>query len=287
VVAVDMPGFGLTGRPGALPDYDAVRMLQELVPALGLPGPLLLLGHSLGGLVAAKYSLAQRAAVSAAKAEPAAAAAPAGLVLLAPLLIPQPPGAAAARAGGAAAALRDAAALAAALASATLRYALSLVVLLVSPLLAQLLRTFVYSRAFWVNGIGSAYHDPAKLSPETLDGYRRAARVRGWDRGFVAFARFRATGGMSLWQLLAKGWRSARDPKGLPEALAEGGAPTLLLHGDGDRIIPASNSRALAAALPHAELEAVPACGHCPQEEAPDAVVAAIVRFARQHGLAR
>jgi hypothetical protein len=28
--------------------------------------------------------------------------------------------------------------------------------------------------------------------------------VKGWDAGFVAFARFRATSGMSLWRLCAK-----------------------------------------------------------------------------------
>jgi pimeloyl-ACP methyl ester carboxylesterase len=55
--------------------------------------------------------------------------------------------------------------------------------------------------------------------------------------------------------------------------------PTLIVWGSKDRIIPPRNAAALRAAIPHAELLAVPACGHVPHEEAPDVAVPAILAF--------
>lgn len=49
-------------------------------------------------------------------------------------------------------------------------------------------------------------------------------------------------------------------------------APTLLLWGEGDRMIPFGNSKDYLAALPHGELQALPGVGHVPQEEAPETV---------------
>lgn len=48
--------------------------------------------------------------------------------------------------------------------------------------------------------------------------------------------------------------------------------PTLLLWGEGDRMIPFGNSKDYLAALPHGELRALPGVGHVPQEEAPETV---------------
>lgn len=48
--------------------------------------------------------------------------------------------------------------------------------------------------------------------------------------------------------------------------------PTLLLWGEGDRMIPFGNSKDYLAALPHGELQALPRVGHVPQEEAPETV---------------
>ncbi|MDP9095289.1 MAG: alpha/beta fold hydrolase [Pseudomonadota bacterium] len=49
-------------------------------------------------------------------------------------------------------------------------------------------------------------------------------------------------------------------------------APTLLLWGEGDRMIPFGNSADYLAALPHGELTGLPGVGHVPQEEAPETV---------------
>ena len=63
-------------------------------------------------------------------------------------------------------------------------------------------------------------------------------------------------------------------------------APTLLLWGEGDRMIPFGNSKDYLAALPHGELHGLPGVGHVPQEEAPETVsiVRAFLDGRTQHG---
>jgi pimeloyl-ACP methyl ester carboxylesterase len=57
----------------------------------------------------------------------------------------------------------------------------------------------------------------------------------------------------------------------LLQALPKVTAPTLLICGDGDRIMPVSAAAALAARLPDARLETIPRCGHLPMIEHPKA----------------
>jgi pimeloyl-ACP methyl ester carboxylesterase len=47
------------------------------------------------------------------------------------------------------------------------------------------------------------------------------------------------------------------------------GLPVLIIHGESDRLVPASNSLRLAALLPGCELALIKECGHMPQEECP------------------
>lgn len=54
------------------------------------------------------------------------------------------------------------------------------------------------------------------------------------------------------------------------EALARVQAPTLLLCGDCDRIMPLSAARAMAERLPNARLETLADCGHLPMIEQPE-----------------
>lgn len=53
----------------------------------------------------------------------------------------------------------------------------------------------------------------------------------------------------------------------------------LVITGDDDRIVPTAQSVRLAEELPNAELVVVPACGHVPHEECPQAVIDAITAF--------
>lgn len=114
-----------------------------------------------------------------------------------------------------------------------------------------------------------AWHDPSKIRPEDIAGYRRSTLVEGWDR--------------ALWEFTL----ASRDLK-LGERVNDVKVPTLVITGDDDRIVPTEESLRLARELPQAELVVIPACGHVPQEECPEAFVAAMQGFvAKLPGAAR
>jgi pimeloyl-ACP methyl ester carboxylesterase len=52
-----------------------------------------------------------------------------------------------------------------------------------------------------------------------------------------------------------------------------------ILWGDQDQWIPLERGRQLAAAIPAARFQAVPEAGHLMQEDAPEAIVAAALRW--------
>jgi pimeloyl-ACP methyl ester carboxylesterase len=277
VVALDMPGFGLTERPRRLADYDAGAVVEALAAALGLGARgegLLLVGHSLGGLVAARLAADPASHVTA-------------LALVAPALAPPPapappPAAPPPRWARAAAACRRAAAAAG-------LYLLQAALGLAAPLVAAVLRRAVYRGAFWRQGLAAAYGGGARPADATVEDYRRASRVRGWDRGLVRFVRFRVAGGRGLWDLVRDAWRGPGGGEGeggeggLVGRLRAAGRPVLIVHGAEDRIIPVANSRALAAALAGGAggcvLRELRGCGHCPLEQAPGDVVDAVAAF--------
>ena len=60
--------------------------------------------------------------------------------------------------------------------------------------------------------------------------------------------------------------------------------PTLLLHGDADRIVPLDAAKALVAALPRATLQVLPGCGHVPTLTQPKQVADAIRAFLLEAG---
>jgi pimeloyl-ACP methyl ester carboxylesterase len=56
-------------------------------------------------------------------------------------------------------------------------------------------------------------------------------------------------------------------------------APTLLLWGDTDRMIPHTHAADYARAIPHAQTVVLPALGHAPMEEAPEVSLAPVLAF--------
>ena len=78
---------------------------------------------------------------------------------------------------------------------------------------------------------------------------------------------------------LFQGWVHPGEGNGVPEDLEAIHAPTLVLHGDRDRVIHVSTGRALADRLPNARLEVLEGIGHLPQVEAPVRVARSIERF--------
>lgn len=69
-------------------------------------------------------------------------------------------------------------------------------------------------------------------------------------------------------------------------ALARIEAPTLILWGEGDILIPIEQGRKIELAIPHAQLIAYPGVGHAAQEEAPAQTVADAIAFLREQSAA-
>jgi pimeloyl-ACP methyl ester carboxylesterase len=55
--------------------------------------------------------------------------------------------------------------------------------------------------------------------------------------------------------------------------------PTLVVHGDSDRVVPVANGRALAARIPASELVLLEGVGHYPYLEQPERFAAVVRRF--------
>lgn len=124
----------------------------------------------------------------------------------------------------------------------------------IGPLIARGIRS-------WGRDFGrSAWHDPSKIPPDYWEHYERPLQAQHWDR--------------ALWQLTL----SSR-PSTVPDRLSELTMPVLVITGADDQIVPAAQSVQLAESLPNAELVVIPNCGHVPQEECPDAWLAAVEAF--------
>lgn len=107
-----------------------------------------------------------------------------------------------------------------------------------------------------------AFHDPSVITEEQRNNAALIARVENWDSAFWEFVR-------------ASRMRNIN----VSERLEELQMPLLLITGDDDRIVATEDTVRLAAALPDASLEILPACGHLPQQECPQAVIDAISRW--------
>lgn len=106
----------------------------------------------------------------------------------------------------------------------------------------------------------SAWHDPSKITPEVMDGYEKPFLADNWDRAF--------------WEFAVAGRRS-----GLDKQIGSLTVPTLVVAGDDDRWVPTEESVRLSREMPNATLAVIPACGHVPQEECPDAFMEAVSSF--------
>jgi pimeloyl-ACP methyl ester carboxylesterase len=105
-----------------------------------------------------------------------------------------------------------------------------------------------------------AFADPAKLTPAMFTRYRDMMLAPGVRAAIVA--------------------RMAQEVKPDPvPLLRQIQAPTLLMWGERDGMIPFANAADYMAALPHATLAALPGLGHVPFEEAPAASLARLRAF--------
>ena len=176
------------------------------------------------------------------------------------------------------------------------------------PLAAPFLRRAVRNRGFWVAGLASAWGpgpppssadallDASPLSrgvivpPALVEGYRRPSAAIGWEDGLVRFARARISGGATLREAITSALLERRSPlvRRLARAAASRGVPILIVSGELDAIVPASNSVTLAAALAAdgaaTHLALVTGAGHSPHEEYPDLFARLVSSFVVQTG---
>ncbi len=132
----------------------------------------------------------------------------------------------------------------------------------VKPKLPLVMRLLPYTlpRFMLRMNIAIAYADPKKLSDATLTRYRDMMLAPG-DREAIL-------------QRTQQVFLEPPEPK-----LAKISAPTLILWGEQDRMIPFSNSSDYLRDIPHAKRVALPGLGHVPFEEEPAVSLPPVLAF--------
>ncbi len=208
VIAPRLPGFGeSSGSEQLLDIHDLIYYELDLLDALGLRG-IPLIGHSLGGMIAAELAAVQPARFSA-------------LVLLAPLGLWNP---------------------------------------------AYPVADFFSMSPAEV--AVATYHDASSPAAQ-------AAGARPEDNeAYIAFmlerAKSLATAAKYLWPI---------PNRGLNKRLHRIAAPTLLIWGESDGIVPPQYAGDFKAGIPQARVQIIPQAGHLPQFEQTDRAAETIEAF--------
>mmetsp|Transcript_7462 Transcript_7462/g.21080 ORF Transcript_7462/g.21080 Transcript_7462/m.21080 type:complete len:535 (-) Transcript_7462:143-1747(-) len=288
VTAHDSPGFGLTQRPIGLDAYtssfngqlgrmilDAQSTDLEDNKEAGEQAKKVLIGHSMGGAAAVEEVIRRPEGVDC-------------VVLVSPAVVafsPTPPPSPRSKTEAAAAIprWRRWAAVVGNLFAALCSTAAGVVLLMLQPMLVWLLRALVRSRAFWERGLRSAWYDSRGVTSELVDAYRMPQLVKGWEGGILRFVRAKLAGAEGVMGRLRGATELAMlltTAERFAVAVQRAGIRVLIVHGEADLLVPASNSRRLAAMVgANAQLVQVPRCGHQPQEELPGDFVRWVVDF--------
>jgi pimeloyl-ACP methyl ester carboxylesterase len=112
--------------------------------------------------------------------------------------------------------------------------------------------------------------DPRLVAPDVVQAHVDLAAVRMRTMPEAADAFIVAARSLML---------ALRRPARVAEIVARVVAPTLLIHGSGDRLVPAAACQALAQLRPDWRFEVFEDVGHVPQLEAPTRFVNALVRW--------
>ncbi len=123
---------------------------------------------------------------------------------------------------------------------------------LIGPLLREL-----DSRALIADGLRAAFVNKALVTDAMVDRYWDLARAPG-HRAIIT---------------------NIEQNGGDPAQTSLLSTPTLIMHGDGDALIPPADSRRFADTIVNATLVELPDVGHAPMEEAPDPSAAAVATF--------
>ncbi len=127
-----------------------------------------------------------------------------------------------------------------------------------SPVFSRLMK-FLITRLYDRN-IRGFWHNKELLSEKKLAACRGDLMIGDWSRAF--------------WELFLE-----THHLGLEKKLPEVNVPSLVITGEHDLTVRTEESLRLAREIPGAELEVIPDCGHLPQEETPEAFVAAVSSF--------
>jgi pimeloyl-ACP methyl ester carboxylesterase len=122
---------------------------------------------------------------------------------------------------------------------------------------------YVLPKSFLRMNLAPAYADPARLSDATVTRYYDLLLAPGARDAIIA--RMEQT--------------ILQPPEPLLKQIV---APTLLLWGEKDAMIPVSNAADYQRAMAHATLVTLPGLGHVPHEEAPDASLPPVRAFLMQ-----
>ncbi|MGE0418854.1 MAG: alpha/beta fold hydrolase [Acetobacteraceae bacterium] len=121
--------------------------------------------------------------------------------------------------------------------------------------------------------------DPFVMAPDTLDRvkwHRKQEEPSAFSGDTAAAAVVRtgnlAAAGKFMWPVA---------DRGLVRRLPFIQAPTLILHGSADGLVPPAHAEAFARLIPHAQIELIHDAGHLPMVEAEDAFIAAVSAFLR------
>ncbi|OYT71131.1 MAG: alpha/beta hydrolase [Chloracidobacterium sp. CP2_5A] len=129
--------------------------------------------------------------------------------------------------------------------------------------------SFLRDLSYWLfatpdiarQGLTSAYFNPEAVTPELVEAFVAPLRQPGAKYSYLAVAR-----------------RPSDFFINAPNGIA---APTLLVWGGRDRLLPPRLLKPFRELIPHAESIVIPDTGHCPQDETPGAFNAAAQRFLR------
>lgn len=139
-----------------------------------------------------------------------------------------------------------------------------LVAFLRSSLAAAMVRLVMDK--FGVTGVRNAWYDPSKVTDHVIQGYTKPLRSRGWEKALLEHTISMITD-------------TPKSKVPVSKRLSEISCPVLVLTGDTDRLVPASNAERLARAIPGATFEVIKNCGHLPQEERAEEFLSVVERF--------
>jgi pimeloyl-ACP methyl ester carboxylesterase len=105
-----------------------------------------------------------------------------------------------------------------------------------------------------------AWFDPEKITETDYENYHKPLSIDKWDT--------------ALWE-----FTKVNGDNDLSTKIGDLKMPVLVITGDNDKIIPVEQSIQVAEAIPQAQLQILPNCGHVPQQECPDEFLEVVDSF--------